>query len=314
MRGRSRTAPGPASWPFRPATAIAAAAVLLAASGAPQLAAQAPQGAALPSFEVASVKPNKSGEPFIRFGMQPGGRFTAVNAPLRQLVVFAFAPLQPFQIEGGPGWINSERFDVMAKAEGDLPPVGPGTTGPIQHMMQSLLAERFKLVTHRETKEQQIYNLVLARSDGRLGKQIEPAKTDCAALATARGRGAGPGGPPPPPQSGQRPECGMMMGLGSIGAGSVTVTELARLLSQRVNRVVIDKTGLTGRYDFNLEFTPDQMPPPGAQLNGAPFPAIDPNGPSIFTALQEQLGLKLESSRGPVEMLIVDSVEPPTPD
>jgi uncharacterized protein (TIGR03435 family) len=105
-----------------------------------------------------------------------------------------------------------------------------------------------------------------------------------------------------------------MMGPASFAAGSTTLTELARLLSQRVNRVVVDKTGLTGRYDFNVEFTPDQMPPQGAQLNGAPFPAIDPNGPSIFTALQEQLGLKLESGRGPVEMLVIDSVEPPLPD
>jgi uncharacterized protein (TIGR03435 family) len=316
MRGRHSTAPDQPFRRCRHAIAVTTAALLVLAGSRsePPVSAQAPQGAPLPSFEVASVKPNKSGEGFIRFGMQPGGRFTAVNAPLRQLIVFAYTPLQPFQIEGGPGWINSDRFDVTAKAEGVVTPIAPGSAGPIQQMMQSLLAERFKLVAHRETKEQQIYTLVLARSDGRLGKQIQPATTDCAALAAARGRGTGPAGPPQPPPPGGRPECGLMMGPASFEAGSTTLTELARLLSQRVNRVVVDKTGLTGRYDFNVEFTPDQMPPQGAQLNGAPFPAIDPNGPSIFTALQEQLGLKLESGRGPVEMLVIDSVEPPLPD
>jgi uncharacterized protein (TIGR03435 family) len=267
-------------------------------------------------FEVASVKPNKSGEGFIRFGLQPGGRFTAQNVPARELVRFAYN-VQPFQIEGGPSWLNSDRFDVTAKAEGDFPPVGPGQSGPVQEMMQNLLADRFKLKVHRETKEMPIYALVLARSDGRLGKQIEPSTVDCAAQ---RGRGAGPGrggpgGPPPaPPQPGERPQCGMFMGIGNVGAGDVGIQQLAQLLSQRVQRIVVDKTGLTGRYSFNIEFTPDQMPPPGAAPPGVQLPAINPDGPSIFTALQEQLGLKLESTRGPVETLVIDSIEQPTPD
>ena len=149
-----------------------------------------PAGSPLPVFEVASVKPNKSGEGFIRFGLQPGGRFTAQNVPARELIRFAYN-VQPFQIEGGPNWLNSDRFDVTAKAEGELPPTGPGQSGPVQQMMQSLLADRFKLKVHRETKEMPVYALVLARSDGRLGKQIEPSTVDCAAQ---RGRGAGPGG------------------------------------------------------------------------------------------------------------------------
>ena len=295
--------------------------VMLAATLA-SLQAQSPgaTGTAAPSFEVASVKPNKSGDPGIRFGLQPGGRFNAVNAPLRELIVFAYAPLQSFQIEGGPGWIRSDRFDIAAKAEGEVPRVAPGQTGPIQVMMRSLLADRFKLVTHTETKEQPIYTLVMARSDGRLGTQLVPSTVDCASLAAARGRGTGPGGPPnapappPLPQPGERPQCGMMVGPATISAGGITLAELTRVLSQRVGRVIVDKTGLAGRYDFTVEFTPDQTPPQGAALNGAPFPAIDPNGPSIFTALQEQLGLKLESARGTVEMLIIESVEPPTPD
>jgi uncharacterized protein (TIGR03435 family) len=277
---------------------------------------QAPPAPASPRvFEVASVKQNKSGDNFIRFGLQPGGRFNAQNVPARELIRFAYN-VQPFQIEGGPGWLNSDRFDVTAKAEGDVPPTGPGQSGPVQEMMQSLLAERFKLKVHRETKEMPIYELRLARSDGRLGKQIEQSTVDCA----ARGRGAGPGGrgpggpPPAPPQPGERPQCGMFMGFANVGAGDVPLQQLAQLLSQRVQRIVVDKTGLTGRYSFNLEFTPDQMPPPGAAPPGVQLPAINPDGPSIFTALQEQLGLKLESARGPVETLVIDSIEQPTPD
>ena len=287
---------------------------------AARLDAQNPPPAPTPSpvFEVASVKPNKSGEGFIRFGLQPGGRFTAQNVPARELIRFAYN-VQPFQIEGGPNWLNSDRFDVTAKAEGELQQVGPGQSGPVQAMMQNLLADRFKLKVHRENKEMPIYALVLARSDGRLGKQIEPSTVDCTAQ---RGRGAGPGagrggpgGPPPaPPQPGERPQCGMFMGIGSVGAGDVPIQQLAQLLSGRVQRIVVDKTGLTGRYSFNMEFTPDQMPPPGATPPGVQLPAINPDGPSIFTALQEQLGLKLESTRGPVETLVIDSIEQPTPD
>ena len=275
-----------------------------------------PAPPASPVFEVASVKPKKSGEGFIRFGLQPGGRFTAQNVPTRELIRFAYN-VQPFQIEGGPGWLNSDRFDVTAKAEGDLPPTGPGQSGPVQLMMQNLLADRFKLKVRRETKEMPVYELVLARSDGRLGKQIEPSTVDCVAM---RGRGAGPGGrgpggpPPSPPQPGERPQCGMFMGIGSVGAGDVAIQQLAQLLSQSVRRIVVDKTGLTGRYSFNIEFTPDQMPPPGATPPGVQLPAVNPDGPSIFTALQEQLGLKLESARGQVETLVIDSIEQPTPD
>jgi uncharacterized protein (TIGR03435 family) len=281
----------------------------------------------LPTFEVASVKPNKSGENFVRFGMQPGGRFTVQNAPVIEVLRFAYAA-QPFQIEGGPAWIRSDRFDITAR--GDLPagpPVGPppGQLGPVQFMTQALLADRFKLKVRRESKEMPIYALVLARSDGRLGKQLEPSKVDCAALAAARGRGGadvtrgggpggpGRGGPPPPPAPGERPRCGIFGGFGSMGGGGISMEQVALVLSQRVNRVVVDKTGLTGLYEFTLEFTPEQLPPPGTLLNGQ-APQIDPNGPSIFTALQEQLGLKLDSQRGPVEMLVIDNIEPPTPD
>jgi uncharacterized protein (TIGR03435 family) len=278
-----------------------------------QLIAQAPQTPPSPTFEVATVKPNRSGQPFINFGLQPGGRVSAINVPLKELIRMAYN-VQAFQIDGGPGWINSDRFDVTAKAEGDVPPLGPGQLGPIQLMMQNLLAERFSLKVRRETREMPIQALVMARADGKLGPKIESSSVDCAAMMRGRGAGAGGRGTPPPvPRPGEKPECGMFMGPGTVSAGGVSMDQFALMLSGRTQRVVQNKTGLTGNYSFSLEFTPDQMPPGGALINGAPA-AIDPNGPSLFTALQEQLGLKLESQRGPVEMLVIDSVRQPTPD
>jgi uncharacterized protein (TIGR03435 family) len=141
-----------------------------------------------PSFEVASVKQNKSGDAFMRIGGPPG-RFNATNMPLRQLVQIAYQ-IQPFQVEGGPSWIGSDRFDIVAKTDGNLPPPTPGVPGPIQLMMRTLLADRFKLVVHHETKEQSIYALVMARADGKLGPQLKKSETDCAALAARAGEAA----------------------------------------------------------------------------------------------------------------------------
>jgi bla regulator protein blaR1 len=269
-----------------------------------------PVGAPL-AFEVAAVKQNKSGENFIRFGMLPGGRFTADNAPFRELLRFAFQ-VQPFQIEGLPAWANSDRFDVTAKAEGEIAPTQPGQAGPIQFMMRTLLAERFGLVYHEETREMPISVLVLARPDGKLGPGLEKSTTDCQAMFAAR-RGGGP--PPPPPAFGEKLQCGFRVGPGTISGGASQMTQLAQFLSQNMGRIVLDKTGLAGNYDFNITYTPDQMPNFNGQPGLAPgFPAIDPNGPPLATAIQEQLGLKLESQRGPVTMFVIDKVSQPTSD
>lgn len=272
--------------------------------------AQPPQTAA-PAFEVASVKPNKSGDGRVMLGIQPGGRFTATNVPLRMLIRNAYL-LQDSQLVGGPDWITSERFDIVAKAEGNPAPTQPGTAGPIQLMMRTLLAERFKLTVHQDKRELPIYALVLARSDGRLGPQLRPSTVDCAAMFAARGRSGGP--PLAPPAPGERPICGMRIGPGQMAGGGFPLSQLTTTLSQFVQRIVVDRTGLTGNFDLDLTWTPDQMPqgppPPGAP----PLPPIDPNGPSIFTALQEQLGLKLDSQRGPVDVLVIDHVEQPSPD
>jgi uncharacterized protein (TIGR03435 family) len=290
-----------------PVLACAGTSHLLAQSPAPR---PDPAVTSGPTFEVASVRPNKSGEPFVRLGIQPGGRYTATNVPLRLLIRDAYQ-VQDFQIIGAPDWVNSDRFDIVAKAEGDVPPSAPGgPPGPIQFMLRALLAERFNLTMHSEQRELSIYALVLARADGKLGPQLRPAAVDCAAvMATRRG-----GPPPAAPQPGERMPCGMRIGPGQLTGGSLPLSQLASTLSPFVQRVVVDRTGLSGNFDFDLTWTPDQIPqgppPPGAPQ----LPPIDPGGPSILTAVQEQLGLRLDSARGPVEVFVIDRVAQPTPD
>jgi uncharacterized protein (TIGR03435 family) len=280
--------------------------------------AQTPASAqALPQFEVASIKPNKSDDGRVMIAAQPGGRFTATNVPLKLLIRNAYQ-LQDFQIFGGPDWISTERFDIVAKAEtGDLgdpfraEKQGEPSRG--QLMLRALLAERFKLTVHDDNREMPIFALVLARGDGKLGPQLHPSATDCDAVrAAGRGRGgaAPPAGPLPP---GERPACGIRLAPGNMSVGGSTLTQFAASIGNFVGRIVVDRTGLSGAYDFDLKWTPDQVAnrPPGAPdplINGVP---IDPNGPSIFTAVQEQLGLKLDSQKGPVKVLVIDRVEHP---
>jgi bla regulator protein blaR1 len=271
----------------------------------PILGAQTP---ANQTFEVASVKPNKTGDGRIMFGLQPGGRFNATNVTLRMLLRQAFN-VQEFQITGGPDWMASDRFDVVAKA-----PEGEFTADLMRPMLRSLLAERFKLVVHNETREMAIYALVKARDDGKLGPNLSPAAIDCAAVM--RGRRGGP--PPTPPQPGQKLECGFMIGPGRMNAGGMPLSNLAQTLSPQVGRIVLDKTELTGNYDLELTYSLEGLgsvfPGGGPPLiNGAPAP-IDPNQPNLFTALQEQLGLKLDSQRGPVDVVVIDSVQQPVAD
>jgi bla regulator protein blaR1 len=273
----------------------------------------------LPQFEVASIKPNKSAENRVMLGIQPGGRFTATNVTLRMLIRNAYQ-LQEFQITGGPSWIADDRFDIVAKAEsgdgiGDpfrAEPNGQPSRG--QLMIRALLAERFKLVVHNEDKEMPIYALVLARSDGKLGPKLKVSETDCAAMmAAARGRGRGLMPPPGPPQAGAPMQCGIRIGPGNMAVGGSPMTQIATSLAMFAGRIVVNKAGLAGNYDFMLSWTPDQMPGAGQRPPGAPEPPpIDPNGPSLFTAVQEQLGLKLDSQRGPVAMLVIDRAERPT--
>jgi uncharacterized protein (TIGR03435 family) len=274
------------------------------------------ESAEQPKFEVASVRANTSGNVGGSVKPEPGGRFTVVNMPLRNLIINAYG-LQGTQLLGAPDWIASERFDIAAKADGELgPPISRDGPSRLQLLMRSLLAERFKLSVHPEKREMPIYELMVARRDGKLGPELRPSTIDCRAIIEAR---KAQGQKPEPPKAGERPQCGARVGFGELAAGGQPLFELISLLSSTVQRNVVDRTGLSGNFDIYLRWTPDQLPrrPAGTpadqpfRMNGL---EIDPNGPSIFAALQEQLGLKLESARGPVEVLVIDHVERPTPD
>ena len=223
--------------------------------------------------------------------------------------------IQRFQLIGGPAWMNTDRFDINAVSE-DVPvqPTLPGTPNRMQLLVRSLLKERFALKTHNETRELPLSYLVMAREDGKLGERLRPSTVDCRALFAERAKAAKEGAPatPIPFNPGEIPQCGMRGGMGQIAAGSIALSNFAQMLGSMLNRPIYDRTNLTGNFDIQLDYTPDQMPqiPAGVTLPpGVTLPS--PDGPSLNTALREQLGLKLEATRGPVEVLVIDSVEPP---
>ena len=266
------------------------------------------------TFEAASVKVNSSGDLRRSIGPAPGGRFLATNTTLRALISFAFGIPQDaagFRIVGGPKWMDEERFDINAKVDGTWTPQ------QMSEMLRSLLAERFKLVAHSETTDMPTYAL-LAVSEA-LGPRIHRSEIDQAAC-DARRAAIQRREPVPPIAPGAKPVCATgRTAPGMITAIGWSMDALATAVSPFVNRVVSNRTQLAGLYDFDLNWTPDTLPrlPAGAPadqpftINGV---TIDPNGPSIVTALREQLGLKLESVKGPVEVVTIDRVERPTPD
>ena len=280
-------------------TAAVAASVLAAA-------AQTPAPPADARFEVASVKRNKSGEPIAGLRRLPGGRFEATNIQLSTLISFAYQ-LQPYELDGGPSWMNDDRWDIFAKIDGDPPPVIPGTVDAISIATRALLADRFKLSLRRETREIQAYQLVRV-SDARLGKGLRPSTVDCLAIQRA-GDEAAKGGPPAPnPNTSERLVCGMRISVGRIQFGGRPMTMLTDALTAITQRRVVDRTGLTGNWEFDISFNPP-APPPGIEA-----PPPNPDAASLFTVLQEQLGLKLESARLPMPVMVVDRVEPPVED
>jgi uncharacterized protein (TIGR03435 family) len=257
-------------------------------------------------FEAATIKRNASADNNSRLGFQPGGRFTMTNVPIRNLVAAAYGtpqPLPPFLVIGGPDWLDKDRYDVIAKAAGDPAP-GPNGPPPIMfEMLRTLLAQRFKLVVHRETRDQPVYALTTARADGTPGRGLTKSTFDCSTLMAAERAG----GPPPSPNA----FCGLRVSPGRVQGGSASMSQFANSLARGVSRTVIDRTGLTGNYDFVLEFAADQMPQGSPAAGPAGAPAAPSDGASLFTALQEQLGLKLESTRAPVDVLVIDSIERP---
>ena len=246
-------------------------------------------------FEVAVVRRNTSGQLAAQWDDAPGGRFVATNATLRMLIQEAYR-IGDNQIIDAPAWIRNERFDVNAKLAREAPIVR-GAPGERQFALQSLLSERFKLVVRRETREFPMYALVMAREDRKPGPGLKARSYDCSPEPAPARTAAAEAGKPPG-------ICGTRVNTGRIRFGG-SLSAFARAIAPD-GRSVVDRTGLSGSWEFDLAYTPDpQLPRPG-QPEPPPF---DPNGPSLVTALQEQLGLKLESIRGPMEVLVVDRVE-----
>ena len=269
-----------------------------------------------PTFEAASIK--LAADTGRRGGRGTPGRFQGFNLPARQLIRQAY-DVHDAQIVGGPDWLASEGFDINATT-GDKPP------DQMRLMMQSLLRDRFKLTFHSEKRELPIYALVVARSDGRLGSGLKRVPDGECPPPGAR-RGAPPaGGPPvaPPPfdPNNPQPQCGgMIFGPGRLLAHGVGIDQLARSIGglpaiTAFNRIVVNERKLEGQYDFDFRWT-NEFGPRGGPLPAGPAPPPAGPGPApgdeptLVTALQEQLGLKLDPRRSTVDVLVIDSVEKP---
>jgi uncharacterized protein (TIGR03435 family) len=265
--------------------------VLLAAAAYGLFAQASPR----PEFQAASIKLNTGNPGHQLVRPQPGGRLIAENAPLQLLIENAYS-VQAYQVVGGPSWITSDGYDLEAKPDGEV------SNAQMRLMLQSLLADRFKLALHRETRERPEYALTAARG----AFSPPPPKESCA--TTPPGTFSPPGTFP----------CGHV-GVGGAPSGlainglKAPMAEFVQTLAMLIGHPVIDRTGFTGEFDIHLTFQPDESleglpaPPPGAP----PMPS-DPSKPNIFAALHDQLGLKLTSSKGPVEVLAIDHVERPT--
>jgi bla regulator protein blaR1 len=325
---------------------IAVCAMILALSGPVSTQQpQTPDPKKDPTFDVASIKlsdPNNT-SPLAMIPMvlpQGPGRLSATNVPLRLLVRMAYQ-VQDFQIVGGPSWQLSQKFDIVAKADD----AKAADTTQLMPMLKGLLVDRFKLKAHMETREMPIESLVIARSDGKLGPNLRPSTSDCksaqaqeeqqkrsqAALSALKGNPGALAGVLPKP--GEIVPCSMMPMIGGVpGAAGAngggppsfgmrgngqSLNVLVQLLMQGTGKIVQDKTGLMGLYDFELSFDPEVLLRAASQLGlNVPLPANMPpsDNPSLLTALREQLGLKLDSTRGPVDVLVIDSAEMPMPD
>jgi bla regulator protein BlaR1 len=249
-----------------------------------------------PRFEVASIKPSNSADRRPLFRMEPGG-LAAANATVKRLIELAYH-IKLFQISGGPGWIDSELFDIAAKAERSA------DMSQFDQMLRALLADRFRLVIRRDNKDMPVYALVA----GKTGPKFKESRESDPNIIDLGGR-PNPAAPP-----GRLAVTKIRRGL--LVAQETTIAWFASQLSEFLARPVVDKTGLTGKYDLKLEWQPDENQVAMFQAMQVPegfgAPPADPAGPSLFAALQEQLGLKLESEKGPVEIFNIERIERPS--
>jgi uncharacterized protein (TIGR03435 family) len=257
-----------------------------------------------PGFEVASIKAHKSTGTMemSRLFYTPSG-LTATNVTLQTLIRDVYR-VQESQISGAPNWLNSEKYDVDARMEksaaDELRKLDPMQSLPErQRMLQALLADRLKLTLHRETKELPVYALAIAEN----GPKIQEAKPGDAYTNGIQGPDGRPGGPG-----------NIRMGRGMLTGQALSMADFVRALSEQLGRPVLDKTGLTGKYDLALQWTPSEGELPMlSRTEGTPSaPNFAPPGSAIFTAIQDQLGLELESQDSPVETLVIDHVEKPS--
>ena len=248
-----------------------------------------------PQFEVVSVKVNTAGENAQTLFGFPRGRFAAINLTLLEIIRGSHG--REFtgrnRIEGGPEWLNSTRFDIEARWAGNP------TTEERWSMVRAMLADRFGLVTHIEKREMSVYSLTVTKPAPRRG--LRASKAVCPTTS----------GPPPPPPPGAKPSnCGVHLGPEGLTGDGASMWQLASVLGNlpSVGRPVVDRTGLPGLYDFTVAYT--RAAPPSPTSAGPPQLG---DGPSIFTALEEQLGLELEATRAPVDLLIIDRAAMPRP-
>ena len=287
-------------------TTITASLVVVAAMWTAMARAQTPAVAA--AFEVASIKQNRDGNATQNLEVQPGGRIAITAYPLFQLIRIAYNSntLQTEgQIVGGPGWLKSDRFDVVAKATGSLEDgTEPGRPTRLLAMIRSLLGDRFRLRAHTELRETSVYLLMLANKDGKAGPQLRPsAQQDCSGSLTELA------------QDSTR-WCGWRGGrTGHYTIQGLRMADIATGFAGTwtLGRPVVDRTGLPGRWDAQIDFVPTFLPGPNAESVPVPNPAAD-SGPDMVSAMRDQLGLKLEAGKAKVEYLVIDRVERPAPD
>jgi uncharacterized protein (TIGR03435 family) len=242
-----------------------------------------------PVFDVAAIRQNNSDHTARShiFSSPYDGQFKAINVPLKMLLQFAF-DLPESRILNAPAWVDTTKFDIQAKADSSLDDRMRGLSsdqGKVQkrQMLQALLADRFHLKAHQETRELPVYVLVVAKG----GPRFLPSKTSGTTIDGGHGRIR-------------------------VQGSDNTIKLLAEQLANQLGRPVIDQTGIQGRFDLTLQWTPDELAAPGHTGTDVGTSAADYSGPSIFTAIQEQLGLKLESQKGPVQVLVIDKVEMPS--
>jgi uncharacterized protein (TIGR03435 family) len=244
----------------------------------------------IPQFDVISVKPGK--DSMTRMQFTPDG-LRGSGVTVRFLLYEGYGGINHEQVIGEPAWSNTQGFDIEAKvAPADAAALGKMTFEQRRTMFRSILTDRFKLVVHHETRELPIYVLSVAKGGPKLKSS---APDDSAAPAPRR--------------------MGVMITLGKVTANDAQLSTLVTVLSRTIGRTIVDKTGLTGNYDFTLEYAPEEGGPQptgaGAAAGSALPPSPSDSAPSIVTALKEQLGLKLDSTEGPVDVIVIDHIEKP---